>query len=71
MCNTAPSPFSLCFSETIPLLLSNLRGSRLEVGLKLKDVGIDGGGKSDKSIDKMTISLCQRQAISLTGFLVC
>ena len=48
MCNTAPSPFSFCFSEIISSLLSsNLRGLRLEVGLKLKDVGIDGDGKSD------------------------
>ena len=51
MCDTAPSPFSLCFSP----LLSNLRGLRLEVGSKLKDIGIDGGGTSDKSIECLSV----------------
>lgn len=70
MCNTAPSPFSLCFSEIIPLS-SNLRGLHLEVGssLKLKDVGIDGGGKSDKSIECLSIYVVSKVS-SPTSFLV-
>ena len=65
MCrNTAPSPFSLS------PLLSNLRGLRLEVGSKLKDVGMDGGGKSDKSIECPSVMSYQRQVSSLTGLLV-
>lgn len=55
-CNTASSPFSLCFSP----LLSNLRGLRLEVGSKLKDGGMDGGGKSDKSVECLSVTSYQR-----------
>ena len=70
MCNTAPSPFSLCFSEIIPPSLGNLRGFRLGVGWELKNVGV---GKSDKSIDRMPISLCRikgRQVHSLVSLSV-
>ena len=74
MCNTAPSPFSLCFFEIIPPLLGNLRGLRLGVGWELKDVGgIDGVGKSNKSIDRMPNSLCRikgRQVHSLVSLSV-
>jgi hypothetical protein len=56
VCNTAPSQSSLCFSGIISLSLSNLRGLLLEVGLKLKDVGVDDSdGESDKSIECLSL----------------
>ena len=70
VCNTAPSPFSLCSFEIASLLLSNLRGLPLEVGSMLKDDGIDGGGRSEKSIEWLSVISYQRQASSLTGLLV-
>ena len=63
MCNTAPLPFSLS-------LLSNLRGLRLEVGSELNDVGIDGGGKSEKSIECLSVMSYPKQINSLTILLL-
>jgi hypothetical protein len=53
------------------LLLIDLLGVRLGVGLKLKVVGIDNGAKSDKSIECLSIYLIKsRQVRSLVSLSV-
>jgi hypothetical protein len=56
--NTVPSPSSTFISGIISLSLTNLRGFLLELGSKLKDVGLDDGdGESTECLSLYVVSI--------------